>query len=57
MVDIEWVAYCRECGEIYRAPNGGFAEAAAKKHKRENLGHTVILGSYITPEDAVLSKC
>ncbi len=56
MAELEWVVYCIQCGEIYKAPNGGFAEAAAKKHKREHLDHIVILGTYITATDAVLSK-
>jgi hypothetical protein len=54
--DIVWVAFCKECGEIDRAPNGTIMEAAAKRHKRENMGHTVILGTYIDIVDAVLSK-
>lgn len=47
MADVEWIAYCSECKEVYNAANGGFTEAAAKKHKRENPDHTVILGTYV----------
>jgi hypothetical protein len=40
----EWVAYCVDgCREVYRAPNGGFVQAAAEKHSREE-GHKVIVG-------------
>ncbi len=50
-----WVAYCKECGEVDKAPNGAIIEAAAKRHKREMIGHTVILGTYIDILDAILS--
>lgn len=41
----EWVAYCVVCGkEIYRAPNGGFVEAAAKRHVKETEHAPVIVG-------------
>lgn len=53
---IEWIAYCEKCGEIDKAPNGELMEAAAKRHKRQFLTHKVIIGAYITAEDAVLSK-
>lgn len=43
---LEWVAYCIECGELDKAPNGAFMEAVAKRHKTENPKHTVILGTY-----------
>ncbi len=54
--DIIWVAFCKECGELDKAPNGNLIEAAAKRHKRENMGHTVVLGTYIEIVNAVLSK-
>ncbi len=55
--ELEWVAYCLTCNkELDKAPNGAIMEAAAKIHKRENMGHTVLLGTYITIVDAVLSK-
>jgi hypothetical protein len=51
-MDTIWVAFCKECGEVDKAPNGAFIEAAAKRHKREDPSHTVVLGIYISPEDA-----
>lgn len=54
-MDIEWIAFCVECGEIAKTVNGDWAEAIAKKHKRENLHHKVILGTYIISEDTVFS--
>lgn len=45
-MDLEWVAYCKESGELDKAPNGAFIEAAARRHKKENPQHTVILGTY-----------
>ncbi len=56
MTDTIWVAFCKECGELDKAPNGGLIEAAAKRHKRDNLGHTIILGVYIEAVDAVFTK-
>lgn len=51
-MDTIWVAFCKECGEVDKAHNGILIEAAAKRHKRENPGHTVVLGIYISTEDA-----
>lgn len=45
--NIEWVVFCKECGEIDKAPNGPMIEAKAKRHKIENVDHTVILGTYM----------
>ncbi len=45
-MDLEWVAYCKECGELDKASNGVFMEAVARRHKKENPNHTVILGTY-----------
>lgn len=57
MDEINWVAYCLTCNkELDKAPNGAIMEAAAKRHKRDNIGHTVILGIYVTIVDAVLSR-
>ena len=45
----EWVAYCVPCGrEIYRAPNGGFVQAAAEKHYKETE-HPVLVGFEVGP--------
>lgn len=54
-MNIEWIAFCDKCGEIGKDINGDFVEAIGKKHKREFLDHKVIIGVYISAEDAVLS--
>ena len=42
-----WVVYCLSCGkELDKAPNGAFMEAVARRHKKENPAHAVILGTY-----------
>lgn len=43
---VEWVVYCIKCGELDKAPNGAFMEAVARRHKKDNPQHTVILGTY-----------
>jgi hypothetical protein len=45
--EIEWIAFCKECGELYNAPNGVFVESYAKIHKENNRTHTVLIGTYI----------
>lgn len=44
----DWIAFCANgCGAFYSAPNGAMGEAAARRHKKENPGHTVYLGQEI----------
>lgn len=40
---MEWIAYCREYGELDRCPNGQWAEAEARVHGRKT-GHAVLIG-------------
>jgi len=54
--ELMWIAYCVSCGELDKAPNGLIIEVIAKTHKRRNLDPVVIIGTYITAEDAVLSQ-
>jgi hypothetical protein len=42
-----WVAFCDSCGEIFKAPNGDFVNAYARKHKSTNKEHIVLLGTYV----------
>jgi hypothetical protein len=47
---MEWVAYCITCSkELERCPNGNFAEAAARHHRRTNWGHFIIIGYEYEP--------
>lgn len=46
-----WIAYCKKCGEIDKAPNGNWIEAVAKHHARKS-GHSVLVGY-----DPVTEEC